>query len=92
MGMTLATFRMPSCLDINFDLLETLKNNNVFDQYEIRNANTEIVFYWRQMKPAESKVITLDFVQRFSGDVCYQKPSNAYLFYNDDQPVWTVVT
>lgn len=30
-GMTVSIFRVPSCLEVNFDLLETLKNNKIFD-------------------------------------------------------------
>lgn len=45
--MTVAIFRVPSCLSVNFDMLESLKNNAVFDAYEVRHGNTEIVMYYR---------------------------------------------
>jgi len=60
-GMTVAIFRVPSCLAVNFDLLETLKNNDVFAMYEVRHQNTEVVLYWRQLEPEEEINLTLQF-------------------------------
>jgi len=57
--MTVAIFRVPTCLAVNFDQLEIMKDNELFAQYEVRHSNTEIVFYWRQMEPEESKELTI---------------------------------
>jgi len=62
MGMTVATFRLPACLDINYQQLDSLLGNKVVDKYEVINDSTEIVFYWRAMAPAEKKTFQLDFV------------------------------
>lgn len=58
--MSVVIIRVPSCLDINFDYLEKLKLNMEVDQYEVLHSNTEIVFYFRQLKPSELK--TFDVV------------------------------
>jgi len=68
--MGVSIIRVPTCLEINFNLLDDLKRNKVFDYYEVRNSNTEIVMYWRQFKPSEDKRFNLDLLQRYSGD-CY---------------------
>ena len=86
-GMTVAIIRVPSCLDILYDNLELLKRNKQVDYYEIRNQNTEITLYWRAMRPAETKTINIDLIQRFNGQ-CLQKPHTAYLYYNNDAPIW----
>jgi hypothetical protein len=45
--MVVAVFRPPACLDVNYNLLDTLLGNKLFDKYEVINNNSEIVFYWR---------------------------------------------
>ena len=90
-GMTVLIFRVPSCLKVDFNQLETLSQNKIFDYFEVRNSNTEVVLYWRQMTPGESKSIQLDFVQFIAGEFCTEKPHTAYLYYNDDQPVWYLI-
>ena len=87
MGMVVSVVRIPSCLQIDFNFLEGLKRNKIVDFYEVKNFNTEIVLYWRQMRPGEVKNLSIDLIQRYSG-VCAQKPHNAYPYYNNDQPVW----
>jgi hypothetical protein len=64
-----------------------MKSDKVFDQYETRSFGSEIVMYWRQLKPEETKTLKINLVQKFSGE-CYQKPHNAYLYYDNDKPVW----
>ncbi len=89
LGMSVAIIRVPSCLQIDFNFLENLKRNKLVDFYEVRNYNSEVVFYWRQMSPGQERTLTLDLIQRYSGN-CLQKPHTAYLYYNNDQPVWVL--
>ncbi len=91
LGMVLAIVRIPSCLQIDFNYLEALKRNRRVDFYEVRNFNSEIVLYWRQMFPGEQKTINIDLIQRYAGQ-CLQKPHTAYPYYNDDQPIWVLAT
>ena len=87
MGMVVMIFRLPSCLEVNFPLLDGMLGNGVFDMYEVVNSNTEVVLYWRQFANKETKKFNLGFVQSYAGE-CYEKPHNAYMYYNDDAPVW----
>lgn len=91
LGMVLGIVRVPACLEIDFNYLEGLKRNRLVDFYEVRNYNSEIVFYWRQMMGGETKTLQVNFVQRYSG-ACLQKPHTAYPYYNNDQPVWVLST
>jgi len=83
LGMGVSIVRVPACLEMNFNLLEELSRNEVFDYYEVKNSNTEIVMYWRQFMPGETKIFNIDMLQRYSGE-CYEKPHTAYLYYDDD--------
>ena len=87
LGMTVAIIRIPACLQIDFNFLENLKRNRIVDFYEVRNFNSEIVLYWRQMFPTQTRTLNIDLIQRYSG-TCMQKPHTAYLYYNNDQPLW----
>ena len=89
LGMVLATVRVPSCLQIDFNFLEAMKRNHIVDFYEVRNFNSEIVLYWRQMRGGEVKAVQIDMVQRYAG-VCLKKPHTAYPYYNSDQSVWVL--
>jgi len=81
--MVVAVFRVPACLQVNFQMLDDLMDNLLIDYYEVRNGNTEIVLYWRQFAPDETKTVSLDLVQAFSGQ-CYQQPSTTYMYYQSD--------
>ena len=56
LGMTLAILRVPSCLQVNFNYLDQMVASKKIAYYEVRNANTEVVFYYRQMAPGASIV------------------------------------
>jgi hypothetical protein len=87
LGMVIGILRIPACLQIDFNFLEGLKRNKIVDYYEVQNFNSEIVLYWRQMRPAEVKTVQIDLIQRYQG-TCLQKPHSAYPYYNNDQAIW----
>jgi len=86
--MVVAVFRVPSCLEVNFAELDQLLQNKIIDHYDVTNSNTEINLYWRQFQPSERKEVALNLVQTFAGEQCYQEPSNAFVYYNQDQPIY----
>ena len=47
LGMVVSIVRVPSCLQVDWNFLETMKRNRIVDFYEVRNFNSEIVLYWR---------------------------------------------
>lgn len=71
-GMAVAILRVPSCLAMNWDLVEKMRDNGDFDMYEVRNNNSELVLYWTGMGPKYSKSLTFEFQQAYKGDVCQQ--------------------
>lgn len=89
LGMTMAILRVPSCLTVDFNYLTALRNNKLIDYYEVRNSNSEIAFYWRQMQGNQTINLNVNLIQTFSGS-CIQKPHTAYPYYNNDQPVWVL--
>jgi len=60
-----------------------MKLRGIVDQYEVKNKNTEVVMYWRQMTPNEVKNVELSLIHRYAGE-CLQKPHTAYMYYNND--------
>lgn len=88
-GMTVAILRVPACLQVNFDHLESLKRNREIAQYEVRSDTSEIIFYQRALGPAETKTFSVDLIQRYQG-TCLQKPHTAYFYYNNDEPAWVL--
>lgn len=49
-GMTLIEVNLPSCVQIDLNQLEDLKRGNYVDYYELRNWNSQLVFYLRGMQ------------------------------------------
>lgn len=60
-GMAVVIIRVPSCLAMNFDLIEKMKDNNDFDQYEIKANNSELVLYWTGLSPGYKKSLSFEF-------------------------------
>ena len=85
--MTVVIFRVPSSLKIDFNYLETLSNNGKFDMHEIKNGNSEIIMYWRQLKPEQTVSFDLKLIKAIEGE-SYEKPHTAYLYYSKEDTVW----
>mmetsp|Transcript_43872 Transcript_43872/g.42405 ORF Transcript_43872/g.42405 Transcript_43872/m.42405 type:complete len:102 (-) Transcript_43872:181-486(-) len=45
-GMVVGIFRLPSCLEVNYELLDTLMGNGVMDMYEVQDYGSEVVLYF----------------------------------------------
>ena len=55
------------------------------DFYEI--AGSEVVFYYRQMKPGETRAIRLDLKAELAGT--FTAPaSRTYLYYTNEHKTW----
>ncbi|TMM57347.1 hypothetical protein FEE95_12750 [Maribacter algarum] len=83
--MTTAIVGIPSGTSVQpWQLKEILEQKKVafyeiFDNY--------LVFYWREMGPAETKVINLDLKAEIAGN--YVAPaSSVYLYYGDEEKSW----
>ena len=83
--MTLAIVGIPAGLSAQPWQLKELIYKKTIDFYEIIGNN--VVFYYRQMKPEEVRVINLDLKADISGD--YESPaSTAYLYYTNELKSW----
>ena len=83
--MTLAIVGIPAGLSAQPWQLKELIDKKVVDFYEIIGNN--VVFYYRQMKPEEVRVINLDLKADIPGS--YESPaSTAYLYYTNELKSW----
>lgn len=84
--MTMALIGLPAGLSAQPWQLKELQEKKVVDFYEI--SGSTVVFYFRQMKPGEKRVINLDCKAEIPG---YYTPaaSRAYLYYTNEHKVWT---
>jgi hypothetical protein len=83
--MTLAIVGIPAGLSAQPWQLKELIDKKVVDFYEIIGNN--VVFYYRQMKPEEVRVINLDLKADIPGS--YESAaSTAYLYYTNELKTW----
>lgn len=84
--MTMAIVGLPAGLSPQPWQLKELQEKKVVDFYEV--SGSEVVFYYRQMKPDERKTINLDCKAEIPG--FYTAPaSRGYLYYTNEYKVWT---
>lgn len=84
--MTLAIIGLPAGLTPQPWQLKELQEKKVVDFYEVMGS--DVVFYYRQMKPSEQKTINLDCKVEIAGT--YIPPaSRAYLYYTNEDKIWT---
>lgn len=84
--MTLAIIGLPAGLSPQPWQLKELQEKKIVDFYEVIGSN--VVFYYRQMKPSEKKTINLDCKAEIAGT--YIPPaSRAYLYYTNEDKIWT---
>ncbi len=60
--MTLAVVGLPAGLEIPTAVLEDLEKAERFDLWEARGR--ELILYWRDLAPDETKEVTLDCIAR----------------------------
>ena len=88
-GMTLAVLNIPSCEEIDFNTLEKSKSTWKVDYFEVREHNTQVVFYWRFLKPNETKEQIQFTFKKYDSAACIWRPHKAYLYYDEDgSQVW----
>lgn len=83
--MTMAIVSLPGGVTAQPWQLKELQEKKVFDFYETKDD--KVIFYFRQMKPNEQKIIQLDLKTEFKGTYEAQA-SSAYLYYTDEFKTW----
>jgi len=86
--MTLAIVGIPAGLSAQPWQLKELQEKKIVDFYEV--SGSEVVFYYRQMKPSEERTIILDCKAEVPGKYT-AKASRAYLYYTNEFKVWTAI-
>ena len=86
--MTIAIVGLPAGLSAQPWQLKELLDKKTFDFYEVIGNN--LILYYRQMKPSETRTINLDLKADIAGT--YDAPaSSAYLYYTDEHKTWTAL-
>lgn len=84
-GMVTYIFSKPTALEFSMSDLQTLKMANEIDFFEIRNNNSQIVFYWKGMAANGVIDITVSLYKRFPTIPVVESIHMAYLYYNQDE-------
>lgn len=87
--MTIALIGIPAGLSAQPWQLKELQEKKVFDYYEVRK--NYVIVYYREMKPAEQHLISLDLKAEVAGN--YTAPaSTGYLYYTNEFKDWEAGT
>ena len=84
--MTLTRVGLPGGLTFQTWQLEELRDKDLVGFYE--TGPREVVLYWRDLKPGETKEIPLDLVAVVPGTYT-GAASSAYLYYSNDKKAWS---
>ena len=90
--MVVTILSVPSCMTVEQAQLEILKDSGEIDNYEVSADNSLITVYWTYLKETEFKTFTIDRTVIYGGEDsnCVSRASQAFLYYNDEQDVWTI--
>ena len=83
-GMTVYEFMKPSCMDFNINDLDNLLLNKIVDNYELRENNSVLVFYWRGIKSNSSVHVSFSTRKRYQLNSCGEKTHSSYLYYDKE--------
>ncbi len=84
--MTIAIVNIPAGLSAQPYQLKELVEQRKVDFYEI--TDNQLVLYYRQMRPSEEKIITLDLKVELAGRYD-AAASSTYLYYTNEHKYWT---
>lgn len=75
--MVVAILSTPSCLGIDMNQFEILKERGVINNYELSADKTLSTLYWTYLKEDETKEVDITRVRKFGGDesVCKSRAS-----------------
>lgn len=87
-GMSVAIIRVPSCMRLDVNQFELIKNKGVVNHYEIAPDLSSYTLYWTSIKPydggeGERKSASITLVKEFASANCQDRASVAYLYYDN---------
>ena len=84
-GMAMVVLHKPSYSKLNLNDLEGLRTSGRIAFYELRNENSEIVFYWRGIKSKGEVGFELSLLDEFKKLKSDPIAVAAYLYYEKDE-------
>jgi uncharacterized protein YfaS (alpha-2-macroglobulin family) len=84
-GMVIVVIHKPSYSKVNLNDLELLRTSGVIAFYELRHENSEMIFYWRGIKPNGSVGFELSLLDEFGHIEADPLAIGAYLYYDKDE-------
>ncbi|CDW78538.1 a-macroglobulin complement component [Stylonychia lemnae] len=94
LGMVVAIISVPSCMRLDFNQFELLKQKKRFDSFEISSDMSQYTLYWTGIKPfnhqtGEGKIeLDILLVRQYQAIKCQQRASVAYLYYDIENKIW----
>jgi len=86
--MAIAKVSIHSCLGLDINQFEHIQQNGHISAYELAADLASVTLYWTGLGPLEMKRVTITVYRKFESEVCQEKASEAYLYYNDDVRTW----
>ena len=86
-GMVIAILKKDSDCLLNLNDLENLRITKKIDFFEMRNNNSEIIFYWRGMGVNEIKDINISLTKNFEIENKMKLYHSAYLYYGKEETI-----
>jgi len=79
-SMPIGIISIPSGLELRFDQLKELVNEDKISAFEVLSDNNCLALHWRGLNPNESRTVPIDVTAVIPGKY-YSKAGEAYLYY-----------
>jgi hypothetical protein len=86
-GMVILILHKPSYSKLNLDDLEMLRTTGTVDFYELKNNNSEIIFYWKGIAANDSIRFNFSLLDEFRMKNADPVAVQAYLYYDKEGSV-----
>jgi hypothetical protein len=85
-GMSIVQLAIPSCMSVDFNQLEILKEDEKVNSFELTPSNDWLYLYFTYLQAGAAKDVTVTLVRQFEGQ-CKQQKTLAYLYYDEEARV-----
>ncbi len=92
--MAVVIISVPSCMKLDVNQFELLKNKGVFNSYEISSDLSQYTLYWTSIKAFDNitgegrKKAEITLVRDYKAITCQRRASVAYLYYDNENKIW----
>lgn len=88
LGMMVVVLSTPSCMTVDMNELEILKERGLIDNFQISPDKSSIVLYWTYIAYRESKIVKMTRVRKYGGEKCQARANIGYLYYYDENKLY----